>query len=149
MASTQSSIRISRDRWPLWLWALGLFMAGSLALAIEAAISSRWALIALVLQSFGLLLLSQSTPLEIYCADGLLHVGGAKIEREFISSIEALDSEAMRITRGPKADPAAYLALRFWVATGVKISISDPKDPTPYWLVSTKRAEKLIAVLKN
>ena len=149
MASTQRSGRISRDRWPIWLWGFGLFMAGSLALAIEAAISSRWALIALLLQIFGLVALSESTPLEIVYEAEILRVGRAQIERKYISSIEALDVEAMRITRGPKADPAAYLALRFWVATGVKISINDPKDPTPYWLVSTKRAEKLIAALKD
>lgn len=124
-------------------------MAGSLALAIEAAISSRWALIALLLQIFGLFALSESTPLEIAYENEILRVGRAQIERKYISSIEALDAEAMRITRGPKADPAAYLALRFWVATGVKITINDPKDPTPYWLVSTKRAEKLISTLRN
>ena len=140
--------RISNDRWPVWLWGFSLFMAGSLALAIEAALSSSWALIALLVQIFLLITLEQSSPLTISCSDEMLFVGKAHIERKFISKVEALDSEAMRVTRGPKADPAAYLALRFWVATGVKVSINDPKDPTPYWLISTKRATDLVAALR-
>ena len=122
-------------------------MALSVALAIEAAISSTWALIALLIQLFGLFALSLSTPLEIAYRDETLYVGKAHIELKYISSIEALDAEGMRITRGPKADPAAYLALRFWVSTGVKIGIDDPRDSTPYWLMSTKRVEKLISAL--
>jgi hypothetical protein len=39
------------------------------------------------------------------------------------------------------------MALRFWVSTGVKIEINDPLDPTPYWLVSAKRAPALAEAL--
>jgi len=41
------------------------------------------------------------------------------------------------------ANPRAYLALRFWVKTGVKIELADPADPTPYWLISTKKGREL------
>ena len=29
----------------------------------------------------------------------------------------------------------------------VKIDITDPSDPTPYWLTSTRRPEELVAAL--
>ncbi len=149
MAQSQAADkkRISRDRWSIGLWAFCLFMAASLALAIEAALSSNLALAAMIAQTFGLLLLSQSTPLEIAVSQDYLYVGKASIERKFITHVEVLDAEAMRITRGPKADVSAYLALRFWVPTGAKITISDSNDPTPYWLISTKSAVKLKAEL--
>jgi hypothetical protein len=55
----------------------------------------------------------------------------------------------MRYLRGPGINPLAFLALRFWVKGGIKITLKDPKDPTPYWLVSTKNPEKLRKAIKN
>jgi hypothetical protein len=40
-------------------------------------------------------------------------------------------------------NPAAYLAIRFWVKGGLKLTIDDQRDPTPYWLVSSKNPEKI------
>ena len=97
----------------------------------------------MLVQTFGILALAESTPLEISYNENSLHVGKARIEREFIRSVEVLDAESMRKIRGPLADPACYMALRFWVSTGVKITLNDPKDPTPYWLVSTRRGKEL------
>ena len=144
----KSEALISRDRWSFGLWGFCLFMAASLALAVEAALSAQLAWATLIAQLFGLALLSQNTPLEIAVDETYLRVGKAKIEREFISEVQVLDSEEMRQVRGPLADATAYLALRFWVPTGVKITISDPGDPTPYWLVSTKRANELKRALE-
>jgi len=55
----------------------------------------------------------------------------------------------MALTRGRNIDPRSWMALRFWVSTGVKIVIADPQDPTPYWLVSTKKATALAAALNG
>jgi hypothetical protein len=55
----------------------------------------------------------------------------------------------MSLMRTRNADPAAYLAIRFWTSHGVKIEISDERDRTPYWLVTTKRGGELIQALKN
>jgi len=45
------------------------------------------------------------------------------------------------------ADPAAFLAIKFWVSTGVKITLKDQRDPTPYWLVSCKKGRELKSIL--
>ena len=55
----------------------------------------------------------------------------------------------MSLQRTREADPAAYLAIRFWTAHGVKIEITDDRDQTPYWLVTSKSGEKLAQALKN
>jgi hypothetical protein len=39
------------------------------------------------------------------------------------------------------------MALRFWIPGGVKIAINDPKDKVPYWLISSKKAQPLVAAL--
>ncbi|MGW9267500.1 DUF3093 family protein, partial [Gordonia terrae] len=39
------------------------------------------------------------------------------------------------------------LVHRSWVKTMVLIVLDDPDDPTPYWLVSTRRPAELLAAL--
>jgi hypothetical protein len=50
-------------------------------------------------------------------------------------------------TRG--ADPAAFFAITFWISQGIKVAVKDDRDPTPYWLISTKRATELAAALND
>jgi hypothetical protein len=138
-----------RASWPIWLWAFLLFLSGSLSIAIWAALGNTWAEVSMLTQLVGLLFLSQSTPLEIEVTADLLRVGPARIERKYISGVTSLTSEEMRILRGPKINTAAYMQIRFWISTGVKITISDPQDPTPYWLVSSKKAHQLAGALNK
>jgi hypothetical protein len=144
MSDSSGELEFSETlHWPIWLWFFLLFLAASLSFAVWAALGVRAAIFISVIQ-FGLLLLAYFTSgLKIGLKAGWLQVGKAKIEIEFISTVCTLDSEQMRKARGPQLDPAAYLALRFWVSTGIKIELNDPRDPTPYWLISTKAAEKL------
>jgi hypothetical protein len=55
----------------------------------------------------------------------------------------------MRLLRTRDADPAAYLAIKFWVPRGVKIVVEDQRDPTPYWLITSKRGEEIAALLNK
>ena len=139
----------SRDRWPLWLWLFCLFIAGSLAIAVEAAIGNTAAWIVLLIQILGLGWVSLSTPLPIDVDSTHLRVGSASIERRFITHATALTPHEMALTRGRNANPRCWMAIRFWVSPGVKIEISDPLDPTPYWLVSAKRASALAEALSH
>jgi hypothetical protein len=138
-----------RAPWPIWLWLFLLFLAASLALAIYAALGTRWGWISMLIQLLGLLFLSQKSALDVEVTDTHLQVGKAQIERKFLGKIEVLSSEEMRRWRGPLSDPAGYMALRFWIPAGVKIEINDAKDPTPYWLVSSKKAQPLAAALSQ
>ena len=103
----------------------------------------------MLVQVLGLLFLSQRSALEIEITETHLKVGTAQIEREFLGKIEVLNSDEMRRWRGPLSDPASYMALRFWIPTGVKIEINDANDPTPYWLVSSKKAQPLADALSQ
>ncbi len=138
-----------RSPWPIWLWSFLLFLAATLALAFWAALGTRWGEITGLVQLLGLLLISQRSPLEIEVSEEELRVGSAHIPRRFLGKVESLNAEQMRQARGPLADPAAFIALRFWIATGMKIEINDPKDPTPYWLFSSKKAQPLLAALST
>lgn len=136
-----------RTPWPIWLWLFLLFLAASLALAIWAALGTRWGVISMLLQVLGLLYLSQSTLLAVEVNEKQLTVGRAHIDRQYLGTIEVLSPDQMRQWRGPLSDPAGFMELRFWISSGVKVEIKDPKDATPYWLISSKKAQPLADAL--
>jgi hypothetical protein len=39
--------------------------------------------------------------------------------------------------------------IRGWVDPVVRVTLEDPDDPTPYWLISTRRPEELVRVLTS
>ena len=39
--------------------------------------------------------------------------------------------------------------LRPYLSRAVRIGIDDPADPTPYWLVSSRRPDRLAAALRG
>lgn len=122
-------------------------MAASLSLAVWAAIGSDGAITISLIQLGILIFTARRTALKITVTKGWLLVGPAAIERAFIYNFKALTSAEFKRARGVDADPASYLQIRFWVNTAIKIDLRDPKDKTPYWLISTNRANELAKLL--
>jgi hypothetical protein len=135
--------------WPWWLWAFALFLTGSISLAVWAAISPMATIIISVIQFLLLILASIKTKLIITITKGWLLVGPAAIERAYLKNFSPLAFTELAKTRGVDGDPAAFLQLRFWVNSAIKIELRDPKDETPYWLISTNRANDLANVLNS
>ncbi|GAA1567504.1 DUF3093 domain-containing protein [Kribbella sancticallisti] len=78
-----------------------------------------------------------------------LRAGRASIEREYLGKVEALSGEAARNAFGRDCDPAAYLVLRSYLPGAVRVEITDPQDPAPYWLIATRNPEQLAAALTS
>lgn len=95
---------------------------------------------ALALLAYGRLLVAVD-------GDGVT-VGRARLPLTALGPAEALTGDAARTARGPGLDPRAYVAIRGYVPGVVRIGVDDDADPTPYWLVSTRRPERLVAVLE-
>lgn len=138
-----------RITWPLYLTLLILLFDGSIVLAFWAGLGNDSALIS------GLACLTLSifffrfTQLEIVVTEQELRVSRARIEKKYLGKVEILNEKEMRFLRGPGINPSAFMALRFWVKGGIKIEIEDARDPTPYWLVSTRYPKKLAQLLQN
>ncbi|MFI6287557.1 DUF3093 domain-containing protein [Streptomyces sp. NPDC051018] len=79
-------------------------------------------------------------------ADSLV-AGDARIPLSALGEPEALDAEQARAWRSYKADPRAFMLLRSYVPTAVRIKVTDPADPTPYVYVSTRNPKALVAAL--
>jgi len=88
------------------------------------------------------------SPVIVVTEEGL-RVGTAYLEREFWGQAQAFRGLEARHERGPGAHGLAWLSLRPWIGPVVKIEVSDPEDPTPYWLISSKNPEALLAALSD
>lgn len=73
--------------------------------------------------------------------------GGARMPRAFVGNVQSFHEPDSTLERGQRLDARAWLLIRGWVKPVVKIENLDPKDPTPYWLVSSRQPEQLEAAL--
>jgi hypothetical protein len=132
---------------PLWVLAFIYFMFLSLVIAIWASLDNRSALISWIAATLGIIAIAIRWRTQITVDENELRVGRAHIELKYLKEASALSSEEMRRTRTRDADPAAFLALAFWIPTGVKILINDDRDSVPYWLISVRKSEELTSTL--
>lgn len=135
-------------RAPLWLIAFVYFLILSLVMSIWVALGNTPALVSLGMLSIWAVVVYFKTSLTIEVDEEELRVGVARIEHAYIGDVAALTPDEMKTIRTRDADPSAYLAIRFWSSQGVKLKISDPRDPTPYWLITSNKATDLIKALK-
>jgi hypothetical protein len=134
---------------PIWVLAFIYFLFLSLVIAIWAAFDNTVTLIAFVASTIAIIYIAFAMRSTITLDGDELRIDRAPIDIKYLGAITILDAPAMRLLRTRDADPAAYLAIRFWIPTGLKIAVVDPRDPTPYWLITSKRGEEIAALLNK
>ncbi len=87
--------------------------------------------------------------LRIRVVGGFLIAGEAKIPVSALGETEVLDPEEARAWRTYKADTRAFLLLRAYIPTALRVDVTDPADPTPYLYLSTREPERLAEALKS
>ena len=97
--------------------------------------------------SLALLCLALLRAPSISVTDTDFRVGKVSIPRAEIGAIEVLKDEASRHARGPGLDPKAYVLFRGTTRNLVRVHLVSAVDPTPYWLVSSRKPEQLAAAL--
>jgi hypothetical protein len=85
---------------------------------------------------------------QVAVRDGELVVGEAHLPLRFVGEVEVVAAKDKRKVLGPRLDPAAYVLHRGWVGPVLLVQLTDPADPTPYWLFSTRRPEQLAETLR-
>lgn len=135
---------------PLRWWALATMFLASMLIAFLVA-TPAWVAMAgtAVLVALVLALFLGYGAARVSVRDGVLTAGRARISLEHVGEVEALDAAATRLLAGREADARAYLLLRPYLSRAVRIGIDDPADPTPYWLVSSRRPDRLAAALRG
>ena len=134
---------------PIWVLAFIYFLFLSVVLSIWAVFDNRVTLATLVISTIALIWIAIAMKSEITFDGEILQIDKAKIERKYLGQVTVLDRAAMRLLRTRDADPAAYLAIKFWEPQGLRIDLNDPRDKTPYWLITSKRGEEIAALLDS
>ncbi|BCW44568.1 DUF3093 domain-containing protein [Arthrobacter sp. StoSoilB5] len=146
---TASEVLFTEKLWPtIWIWIVVVGLSGAGILMFAPISAAAGIIAALVLLAIMTILLVVSTPTIIVTRDSL-RVGRATIERKFVGTAEAFKKEEATAERGPRLNGLAYMCFRGWIDPVVKIAITDPADRTPYWLVSSRRPDELVAALST
>lgn len=131
-----------------WVWVIAGSLVAMLAVAYGAALGSTagWGL-ATGLGVLTVVLLIWTSPV-VELRGSTLRCGAAGLPVASISRVDVVDSAQVRVLRGPGGDGRIYTALRSWSAPGaVLITLDDPEDPHPAWLISSRNPEALAAAL--
>jgi hypothetical protein len=86
---------------------------------------------------------------RVEVTDGELRVRDAHLPLQYVSGAVALDPQTLRLVVGREGDPAAFVAIRPWIGPGVQVWLDDEDDPTPYWVVSTRHPQRLLAAVRS
>ncbi|MFF4086301.1 DUF3093 domain-containing protein [Streptomyces nigra] len=78
-----------------------------------------------------------------------LVAGDARIPLAALGEAEVLDAEEARAWRTHKADTRAFLLLRSYIPTALRVEVTDPEDPTPYLYLSTREPERLAEAIRS
>lgn len=130
-------------------FAIGLLVIPAILL-VCAPINAMVGPLVAVTAYFGycVTLLISSPRVEI--ANGCLRVSSASIPVRFIGDPVPYDTrEAARRAAGVDLDVRAWMCLRGWCPTSIKIPVVDDRDPVPYWLCSTRRPRELAAAIRQ
>lgn len=140
-----------RLRVPLRWWAQGTMFIATFWLAMVVAFGDYrpwipWVITGILLAGLALFLRSYGDA-RLVVGDGRFRAGRAQIDVRHLGAVEALDIDETRRVSGPAADARAYLLLRPYLKRSVRIEITDPADPVPYWLVSSRHPRALAGAL--
>ncbi|GAA5164277.1 MULTISPECIES: DUF3093 domain-containing protein [Amycolatopsis] len=133
-----------------WGWPLPLIAAGLLAAEIHMGypgVRAWLPYVVLVPLMAAWLLLMGRTKVEITGEE--LVVGKARLPLRFVGEVEVIGKDRKRKAMGPELDPAAFVVHRGWIGPIVRVHLTDPDDPTPYWVFSSRKPEKVAELLRR
>jgi len=146
-----------RLRVPWWWWPPGLGLAALIAVEVNMGVRSLpdWVPYAVLLPVAAVVLVwFGRTEVRVVSGTGPgqeteLWVGDAHLPVSVISRSAEVPQSAKSAALGRQLDPAAYVVHRAWVGPMVLVVLNDPDDPTPYWLISSRHPDRVLAALRS
>lgn len=111
---------------------------------LEPALALPTAIAVYVLIAGSLVLLAPS----VHVKGGVLIAGNAQVPVSKLGEVQVLDDASLRRTIGPGADARAYLLVRGFIHKGLRIDLIDNEDPTPYWVLTSRRPQKFAQAIE-
>jgi hypothetical protein len=153
--ATSQTVRYRERLWvPWWWWLPGLGLAALIALEVNQGVPALpvWLpyVVLLPVAAVALVWLGRTEVRVVSGADGTeLWVGAAHLPVSVVSRSAEVPRSAKSAALGRQLDPAAYVVHRAWVGPMILLVLDDPDDPTPYWLVSCRRPDRVLAALNK
>lgn len=135
--------------WQVFGFALGCL--GLVAIAYGAVLGTAVGVGLFILAGMLVAIVMIAASPVIIADPGGLRVGAATLPRACIGAVEILDPQAMADLRaqGPRAISTAFTVLRpSRSRSAVRITVADPQDPHPFWLITSRRPAQLAAALQ-
>lgn len=152
------SVRYRERLWvPWWWWPLAFALAALIAFEVNLGVRTlpHWLPYAtLFAVAAGTLLWLGRIEVRVIADSARpggveLWAGEAHLPVTAIARSAAIEPSAKTAALGRQLDPAAYVLHRAWIGPMVLVVLDDPDDPTPYWLVSCRRPERVLSALRS
>ncbi len=111
---------------------------------LESALALPVAIAVYVLIAGSLLLMAPIVQVK----DGVLSAGHANVPVSALGEVQVLDDASLRRTIGPGADARAHLLVRGFIHKGLRIELIDNEDPTPYWVLTSRRPQQFAQAIE-
>ena len=149
------TVRYRERLWvPWWWWPIGIGLSTVMATQVNMGVRDlpNWlpyAMMALV--AVGVLLWLGRIEVRVVRtgSDVELWAGQAHLPASVITRSAVVPRSAKSAGLGRQLDPAAFVLHRNWIGPMVLVVLNDPDDPTPYWMVSCRYPERVLAALQS
>jgi len=102
--------------------------------------------VAIVLYVSCVILLILGGPV-IEVTDADFRAGRARLPISIVGTVEGFAGDEARVERGVGLDARTWLLIRGWISPLVKIQNLDERDSAPYWVVSTRHPDAVVAAI--
>jgi hypothetical protein len=149
------TVRYRERLWvPWWWWPIGVGLSAVLATEVTMGIRTlpQWLpYVVLGAAAAGILLWLSRVEVRVVGTgpDVELWAGEAHLPASVVTRSAAVPRSAKSAALGRQLDPAAFVLHRNWVGSMALVVLDDPDDPTPYWLVSCRKPDLLLAALRS
>ncbi len=133
---------------PVHWWLLLLGFAASMAFVFQQPFGPTVSLpIAGAVLVTGIVVLARYGSVRIEVGPSGLRAGRAHLPSAALGAVSSWSGADAVRARGPELSAHAYAVLRGYVDPVVAVRVADEDDPTPYWIMSTRHPERLVAAL--
>ncbi|GAB3601906.1 DUF3093 family protein [Microbacterium aureliae] len=85
----------------------------------------------------------------IEVSQGVLRAGRARIDVGLLGAPRVLQGDAARAARGVGLDPRSFHVIRGGIEPVLVVPITDPDDPAPSWVLSSRTPDRLAAAVRR
>lgn len=132
---------------PWWMFAVLLLIVPAALLVFLPVSIVTGMIVAIGLYTAIALALWLGAP-SIELRDGQLRAGRARISVHELGTADALLGSEAKVALRSGWDPSDHHVVSPWTAALVRVPVIDEEDPTPAWVMSTRRPERLVAAIE-